>query len=32
MKKTIKIHLNHDGQLLWCSEYSKPVLQQLWED
>lgn len=27
-----QIHLNHDGQLLWCSEYSKPVLQQLWED
>ena len=27
-----QIHLNHDGQLLWCNEYIKPVLRQLWED
>ncbi len=27
-----QIHLNHDGQLLWCNEYIKPILQRLWED
>ena len=24
-----QIHLNHDGQLLWCEKYIRPVLQQL---
>ena len=26
-----QIHLNHDGQLLWCDEYIRPVIEQLWE-
>ena len=26
-----QIHLNHEGQLLWCNEYIRPVIEQLWE-
>lgn len=25
------IHLNRDGQLLWCEEYIRPVIETLWE-
>lgn len=24
-----KIHLNHDGQLIWCNQYIKPVIEEL---
>ncbi len=24
-----KIHLNHDGQLLWCNNYIKPMLEKI---
>lgn len=24
-----QIHLNHDGQLLWCEEYIRPVLEKM---
>lgn len=25
-----KIHLNHDGQLIWCNEYIKPLLEEIY--
>ena len=26
------IHLNHDGQLLWCENYIRPMIEMLWEN
>ena len=27
-----QIHLNHDGQLRWCNNYIRPMIESLWED
>lgn len=27
-----QIHLNRDGQLLWCSGYIRPTIEELWEN
>ena len=27
-----QIHLNHDGQLLWCNNYIRPMIESLWTD